>query len=96
MTSYSDDGKTQLVRGVFEELVQRMEQVGGAIHPEKVRAGSAYAGFFVKGHDHVTPFDPEAVKLVAAVDDGGKVCSKCFSIRSLWIRWSRMTESKVR
>ena len=66
MTSYSDDGKTQLVRGVFEELVQRMEQVGGAIHPEKVRAGSAYAGFFVKGHDHVTPFDPEAVKLVAA------------------------------
>ena len=66
MTSYSDDGKTQLVRGVFEELVKRMEQVGGAIHPDKVRAGSAYAGFFVKGHDHVTPFDPEAVKLVAA------------------------------
>ncbi|MBO9600841.1 MAG: FAD-dependent oxidoreductase [Cohnella sp.] len=66
MTSYSDDGKTQLVKGVFNELVVRMEKIGGALHPEHVRAGSAYAGFFVKGHDHVTPFEPEAVKLVAA------------------------------
>jgi hypothetical protein len=66
MTSYSDDGKTQLVKGVFNELVLRMEKVGGALHPEHVRAGSAYAGFFIKGHDHVTPFEPEAVKLIAA------------------------------
>lgn len=66
MTSFSDDGKTQLVKGVFNEMVLRMEEIGGAIHPERVRAGSAYAGFFIKGHDHVTPFEPEAVKLVAA------------------------------
>lgn len=66
MTSYSDDGNTQLVKGVFDELVKRMEKVGGAIHPEHVRAGSSYAGFFIKGHDRVTPFEPEAVKLVAA------------------------------
>lgn len=66
MSSYSDDGKTQLVKGVFEELVLRMEKVGGAIHPEHVEAGSSYSGFFIKGHDHVTPFEPEAVKLVAA------------------------------
>ncbi|QJD86196.1 FAD-dependent oxidoreductase [Cohnella herbarum] len=66
MNSYSDDGKTQLVKGVFDELVRRMESFGGAVHPEQVRTGSAYSGFFSKGHDHVTPFDPEAVKLAAA------------------------------
>ncbi|RIE00273.1 FAD-dependent oxidoreductase [Cohnella faecalis] len=66
MTSYSDDGETQLVKGVFDELVVRMEKIGGAMHPENVAAGSSFSGFFIKGHDHVTPFDPEAVKLVAA------------------------------
>ncbi len=66
MTSYSDDGETQLVKGVFDELVRRMETFGGAVHPEQVRTGSPYSGFFSKGHDHVTPFDPEAVKLAAA------------------------------
>ncbi|TBL73931.1 FAD-dependent oxidoreductase [Paenibacillus thalictri] len=66
MTSFSDDGKTQLVKGVFDELVRRMEAFGGAVHPEYVRTGSPYSGFFSKGHDHVTPFDPEAVKLAAA------------------------------
>lgn len=65
MTSFSDDGEIQLVRGVFDELVRRMEDIGGAIHPEKVRAGSVYSSFIEKGHDHVTPFNAEAVKLVA-------------------------------
>jgi len=65
MTSFSDDGQTQLIKGLFDELVNRMEALGGAVHPAKVRAGSAYAGFYVKGHDHVTPFDPEIFKYVA-------------------------------
>lgn len=66
MTSYSLDGTQQLIKGVFEELVLRMERIGGALHPSKIPAGSAYAGFIVYGHDKVTPFDPEAVKLCAA------------------------------
>lgn len=66
MTSYSADGETQIIGGVFDELVRRMEALGGAIHPERVRAGSPEAGFYVFGHDHVTPFDSEALKLVAA------------------------------
>jgi hypothetical protein len=66
MTSFSNDGSRQIIGGVFDELIRRMETVGGAIHPEKVRSGSAEAGFYRFGHDHVTPFDPEAVKLVAA------------------------------
>jgi hypothetical protein len=36
------------------------------LHPSQVPAGSAYAGFISYGHDKVTPFDPEGVKLVAA------------------------------
>ncbi len=65
MTSYSLDGRQQLIRGIFEELVLRMEAVGGAVHPSKGPAGSPYSGFIVFGHDKVTPFDPEAVKFVA-------------------------------
>ena len=65
MTSYSLDGKQQLIKGIFEEFVLRMEAMGGAIHPSKIPAGSEYCGFIVFGHDKVTPFDPEAAKLVA-------------------------------
>lgn len=65
MTSFSGDGERQLIGGVFDELVRRMEAGGGAIHPERVRAGSAEAGYYIFGHDHVTPFDPEALKRVA-------------------------------
>ena len=65
MTSFSKDGHTQIIGGVFDELVRRMEEICGAVHPERVRAGSAEAGYYVFGHDHVTPFEPEALKLVA-------------------------------
>jgi hypothetical protein len=69
MTSFSntgDDGSRQIIGGVFEELVRRMETMGGAMHPSNVRAGGAEAGFYIFGHDHVTPFDPEALIVVAA------------------------------
>src|SRR5918999_6321407 len=66
MTSYSADGKTQLIRGVFDELVRRMEEIGGAIHPSKVPAAVAKSAYMKHGHIGVTPFDPEAMKLVSA------------------------------
>lgn len=66
MTSYSLDGKEQLIRGIFEELILRLERVGAAIHPSRVPAGSAFSGFIVYGHDKVTPFDPEAMKAAGA------------------------------
>ncbi|HYM69491.1 MAG TPA: FAD-dependent oxidoreductase [bacterium] len=65
MTSYSLDGTTQLIKGIFEEMVLRMERIGGAIHPSKVAASTEYCGFIEYGHDKVTPFNPEAVKQVA-------------------------------
>ena len=60
------DGTIQLVRGVFDELVRRMEAIGGAIHPSKVPAAISKSAYMKHGHIGVTPFDPEAVKLVAA------------------------------
>ena len=65
MTSYSLDGKTQLIKGVFEEFVSRMVQMGAALHPSQTNAGDAYSGFIVYGHDKVTPFEPEAAKMAA-------------------------------
>lgn len=65
MTSYSLDGSQQLIRGIYEEFVQRMIALGGAMHPSTIPAGSAYCGFIVYGHDKVTPFEPEAAKVVA-------------------------------
>lgn len=66
MTSYSLDGSQQLITGVFDELITRMAGQGLALHPSQVPAGSPYSGFISYGHDKVTPFDPEGIKLVAA------------------------------
>src|SRR5699024_706351 len=65
MTSFSLDGEIQLVRGIFDEFVHRMEDNRGAVHPSKTKSGSPYSGFMVFGHEAVTPFDPEVAKLVA-------------------------------
>ena len=64
MTCYDKRGETQIVRGLFEEIVGRLVAVGGAIHPSQVRAGTAFAAWHVAGHDHCTPFDPEALQFV--------------------------------
>ena len=64
MTCYDKRGETQLIRGLFEEIVQRLIAVGGAIHPSKVRAGTSFTAWHVRGHDHCTPFDPEALQFV--------------------------------
>jgi hypothetical protein len=66
MTSSSLDGSIQLVRGIFDELVTRMEAMGGAIHPSKVPAGSPYSAYIEYGAHHTTPFHPETMKLVSA------------------------------
>lgn len=64
MTCYDKTGEVQLIRGIFDEIVCRMVDAGGAIHPRDVRAGTSFAAWHVRGHDHCTPFDPEALKFV--------------------------------
>ena len=65
MTCYEAGGNTMLIRGLFEELVERMVACGGAIHPSEVPARSAFTSYIGPGHLHVTPFDAEALKRVA-------------------------------
>ncbi len=65
MTCYDSAGGTKLIRGLFEELVDRLIAVGGAIDPATVPAGQCYTSYIVKGHVHVTPFKAESLKIVA-------------------------------
>lgn len=65
MTSYDRDGRQMIIRGLFAEIVDRLVDRGGAIHPGEVPAGSAFTSYIVAGHAHVTPFDPEALKALA-------------------------------
>lgn len=65
MTCYDSGGGTMLIRGLFEEIVNRLVEMGGAIHPSKVPTSSAFTSYITVGHIHVTPFRAEALKLLA-------------------------------
>lgn len=64
MTCYDSKGENMIIRGLFQEIVERMVARGYAIHPKDVRAGTAFTSWIVVGHDHVTPYEPEGLKLV--------------------------------
>lgn len=64
MTCYDKSGEKMIIRGLFEEIVVRMAERGFAIHPSEVHAGTGFTSWIVVGHEHVTPFDPEGLKLV--------------------------------
>lgn len=63
MTSYTPDGKRQLVAGVFQEVIDRMVEMGGAVDPSETKGGTAWASFIELGHANVTPFHIEALKM---------------------------------
>lgn len=65
MTCYDRDGEEMIIRGLFEEIVDRLIERGAALHPSGIRAGSCFTSWITAGHDHVTPFEPEGLKLVA-------------------------------
>ena len=65
MTCYDSGGQTMLIRGLFEEIVDRLVQMGGAIHPSGVETSSAFTSYITAGHIHVTPFRAESLKLLA-------------------------------
>ena len=64
MTCYDRKGENMIIRGLFEEIVDRMVARGCALHPSAVRAGTGFTSWIVVGHDHVTPFEPEGLKRV--------------------------------
>ena len=65
MTCYDSSGGDQLIRGLFEKIVGRLCETGGAIRPSEVGAPSAFTSYITVGHIHVTPFRAEALKLTA-------------------------------
>lgn len=65
MKIHTIDGKHQIIKGIFEEMIRRMEAEGGAIHPSRVKMGTPLMGFLGAGHNYDTPFDPESLKRVA-------------------------------
>jgi len=65
MTCYDSGGNTMLIRGLFEEIVNRLVEMKGAIHPSEIPTSSAFTSYITVGHIHVTPFKAEALKLLA-------------------------------
>ena len=64
MTCYDAKGEKMIIRGLFEEIVNRMVERGFAIHPSEVRSGTAFTSWIIIGHEHVTPYEPEGLKVV--------------------------------
>lgn len=64
MTCYDAKGETMIIRGLFEEIVDRMVARGFAIHPAAVHGGTAFTSWIKIGHEHVTPFEPEGLKVI--------------------------------
>ena len=64
MTCYDAKGETMIIRGLFEEVVDRMVARGFAIHPAEVHGGTAFTSWIKVGHEHETPYEPEGLKLV--------------------------------
>lgn len=65
MTSYDAGSRNPCVGGVFAELVSRMVEMGAAIDPATIPEATIYSSFIREGHGHVTPFQAEALKVVA-------------------------------
>lgn len=64
MTSYDAKNERMVIRGIFEEIVERMKALGGAIDPGEIEARQPRSGFYNIGHAHVGPFDHECLKRV--------------------------------
>ena len=64
MTCYDRDGNRKIVGGLFDEIVDEMKKIGGAIDPADCDSPSVYTSFIGKYHRHVTPFDSFALQIV--------------------------------
>lgn len=65
MTSFDSTGTKQLIKGIFDELVLRLEKEGGAIHPSKCEKYTSYSAYRIDGHSNLGPFNSDVLKRVA-------------------------------
>lgn len=66
MTCFTPNGKRQIVKGLFDELVTRLEKKGGAIHPSKTGMVSSYGCYISHRHNNVAPFSSGLMNIVMA------------------------------
>ncbi|NMA66179.1 MAG: FAD-dependent oxidoreductase [Clostridiaceae bacterium] len=67
MTSFDGAGSRQIVKGIFDEFITRLEAENGAVHPSKTGDGSPYACYYkgnLKRHNNVAPVDSSKAQLV--------------------------------
>ena len=64
MTCYDDGCTEQIVKGIFDELCLRTEARGGAIHPSKISGMNTYNSYYLRSHEHVTPYQSEVLAVV--------------------------------
>ncbi|MDR0656727.1 MAG: FAD-dependent oxidoreductase [Treponema sp.] len=86
MTSFSPDGSRQIVKGIFDELLLRMIDHGGAIHPSQCKPGTSYSSYIGRGHGNVSPFNSEAFKVDAealCLNAGVKLLYHVFFVKAL-------------
>lgn len=62
MPSYAGD--TPINKGIFWEIINRLQQLDAVVHPDHTKMGTGHTGFVVWPHAHVTPFDSEVLKWV--------------------------------
>lgn len=62
MPSYAGD--VPINKGVFWEVIERLQKMDAVVHPDNTQMGTGYTGFVVWPHAHVTPFDAEILKWV--------------------------------
>lgn len=66
MIAYDGRSERQIVKGVFDTLITRLEAKGGAIHPSKTGDGSPHGCYYTgynRRHNNTTPFDPHMIQL---------------------------------
>lgn len=64
MTNYDRDGEEPTVRGIFSEIVGRLEKFSAVYPSEKIENNSIYTSFIKRYHRHVTPFDSFYLEIV--------------------------------
>lgn len=62
MPSYAGD--VPINKGVFWEVIERLQALDAVVHPDTTKMGTGYTGFVVWPHAHVTPFDVEVLRWV--------------------------------
>lgn len=64
MTNYDRKGDRPVVGGLYREIIERLESMGGAILPENTDSPSIHTSFIGHYHRHVTPFDSFMLQVV--------------------------------